>query len=54
MIVALVRFWSALGDVLILVEVADFAEEIVLLVVLTGELLFATGADALHEILSAL
>ena len=54
MIIALVRFRSTLSDVLVFLEVAHFSDEIILLVVLTGELLFAARADALDEIFSAL
>jgi len=53
-IIALVRFRSTLSDVLVFLEVAHFSDEIILLVVLTGELLFAARADALDEIFSAL
>jgi len=49
-----IRFRSALRYVLVFIEIAHFTEEIILLVVLTGELLFATCADALDEIFSAL
>ena len=53
-IIALVRFRSTLSYVLVFLEIAHFSDEIILLVVLTGELLFATRADALDEIFSAL
>jgi len=54
MIITLIRFRSALRNVLVFIEIAHFSDEIILLVVFTGELLFATCADALDEIFSAL
>ena len=54
MIIALVCFRSALSYVLVFLEIAHFSDEIILLVVLTGELLFAARADALDEIFSTL
>ena len=53
-IITLVGFRSALRYVLVFLEIAHFSDEIILLVVLTGELLFAASADALDEIFSAL
>ena len=54
MIIALVGFRSALRYVLVFLEIAHFSDEIILLVALTGELLFVASADALDEIFSAL